>query len=256
MVGLWIAEGARDGGERVVFVEEGRGEVVRAFGHETVPTPTADCLVLGSGHEPYEAELRSADGDRSPRVRRWQRTVGWDYRVRRPALRPLPADALAWTRSLTEGRPTVILAPRAAYEPRTLPLQKWLRVAWALNARGIRTVALDGRREVVEGFPVYAYGYGWPHVMALLSDAAVVAGNDSGLAHVSATLGTPTVAAMGPTDPDVVFGHCRTRSPRCSRPGWRVAAATSPGIAATIPCATWGATPSTPCPGRTSWPRS
>ncbi len=211
MVGLWIAEGARAVDEEVLFVEEDRGEIVRAFGHETTPGPTADCLVLGSGHEPYEAELRSADGDRWPRAERWQRTVGWDFRVRRPLLGTLPPDALGWGVGMTEGRPTVVIAPKAAYASRTLPLQKWLRLAWALNARGVRTIAIDGRRETVEQFPVYAHGYDWPHILALRRVAATVVGNDSGIVHVSATLGTPTVAAMGPTDPDVVLGQCLDR---------------------------------------------
>lgn len=38
--------------------------------------------------------------------------------------------------------------------------------------------------------------------MALLSIADVVVSNDTGLAHVAAAVGTPTLAIFGPTDPD------------------------------------------------------
>ena len=41
-------------------------------------------------------------------------------------------------------------------------------------------------------------------LVALLSDAAVVVGNDSGPLHIAAALGRPTVGIYGPTDPSVV----------------------------------------------------
>jgi ADP-heptose:LPS heptosyltransferase len=44
-----------------------------------------------------------------------------------------------------------------------------------------------------------------PALAALLSDADLYVGNDSGVTHLAASLGTPTVAIFGPTDP-VVWG--------------------------------------------------
>ena len=208
LVGLWIAEAARAQGERILLVDEGRADVVRAFGHETASEPSEDCMALGSGSDTYETEIRTAGFDRSLRTERWQRTVGWDFGWRRPILRTLPDEVLGWAHAMAGDGPAVVIAPRAAYSTRTAPLQKWLRIAWSLHAEGIRTIALDGSKEVVDAFPFYAYGFSWSHVMALVSRAAVVAGNDSGIAHLAATIGVPTVAAMGPTDSEVVFGHC------------------------------------------------
>lgn len=208
LVGLWIAEAARAAGEEVPLVEEGRSEIVRAFGHHTTGSRSDDCMVLGSGSSTYEEEIRTAGSDRSLRVERWQRTVGWDFGWRRPVLRALSDETLGWAHAMTGDGPSVVFAPRAAFGTRSAPIQKWLRTAWSLHNEGIRTVAIDGSKDVVDAFPHFAYGFGWQHVMALLSRATVVAGNDSGIAHLSSTIGTPTVAAMGPTDPGIVFGHC------------------------------------------------
>jgi ADP-heptose:LPS heptosyltransferase len=45
----------------------------------------------------------------------------------------------------------------------------------------------------------------WPLIptMSLIAHAAVFIGNDSGLTHLAAALGRPTVAIFGPTDPEV-----------------------------------------------------
>ena len=208
LIGLWIAEAARERGEEIPIVEHSRADIVRIFGHEPIGEPREDNLVLGSGSESYESEIRTADHDRSLRVERWQRTSGWNYGWKRPTTRPLSPEAVGWAEHMLGEGPVVVIAPIAAFNTRTLPMQKWLRTAWSLHRDGVRTIAIDGRKEPIENFPLYAFGFGWEHIVALLSRAAVVVGNDSGIAHLSATVGTQTIVAMGPTDSNVVFGHC------------------------------------------------
>lgn len=63
-----------------------------------------------------------------------------------------------------------------------------------------------------------------PLVAALLSRCVLFVGNDSGITHMAAALGIPTVAVFGPTDP-AVWGP-RGKSVRCVRGsdpagGWR-----------------------------------
>lgn len=217
-VGLWIAEGARHNGEKVFFVSGGQDPIVRAFGHEVVSSPTDDCMLLGGGSPVYNEELHTSSLDASPRTLRWQRSMGWDFSPRRPILSGLNANALKWASEMLEGKPVAVIAPRAAHGSRSLPLQKWIRTAWSLHDDGIRTIAIDREREVVEPFPHYAFGYDWQHVLALLSLARVVAGNDSGIPHLSATIGVPTVVAMGPTVGPIIFGHCSDVVRQVSRP--------------------------------------
>lgn len=209
MVGLWIAEGARAVGEKVYFVDGSYGEIIRAFGHETKPKRSKDCMVLGSGSDSYEAEMHSSHLDNSNRPVRWQRTMGWNFTATRPTIKSLPEEALNWAKAMHDGRPLVVLAPKANFESRSMPMQKWLRLAWALEKSGVRTIAIDRNKEAVEAFPFFAYGFGWSHIIALLASAHVVAGNDSGIPHIAATLQVPTVVAIGPTNPDIVFGHCK-----------------------------------------------
>lgn len=207
-IGLWIAEGARAQGEHIFFVSGGYDPVVEAFGHQTVRHPTTDCMLLGGASIAYGDELRTSVDDRSPRTLRWQATMGWDFAPVRPKLTDLNSDAVRWATEMMEGKPVVIIAPRAAHGSRSLPMQKWIRTAWSLHEEGVRTIAIDRDKDVVLPFPLYAYGYDWHHILALLSLSAVVAGNDSGIPHLSATIGTPTVVAMGPTVSSIIYGHC------------------------------------------------
>lgn len=207
-IGLWIAEGARLGGAEIQFVRSGYDQVVEAFGFRTADVPSSDCLPVGGASLAYAEELDTSVHDRLPRTLRWQRTVGWEFTPARPRLANRPEDAVAWANGVIGNRPTLVIAPRAAHTSRSLPIQKWIRIAWALHAEGIHTIAIDRAKDVVEPFPFFAFGYDWHHVLALLSKATVVAGNDSGITHLAATLGVPTVAALGPTDQSIVFGHC------------------------------------------------
>jgi hypothetical protein len=217
-VGLWIAEGARAQGEEVLFTSGGYDQVVKAFGHATTEVPTDECLQLGGASAAYADELGTSEQDPSPRTYRWQRTVGWSFQPLRPELISIRSAARNWADKIVDGQPMVVFAPKAAHGSRSLATQKWLRVAWALKEEGVRTVAIDRSKEVVEHFPFFAYGYDWEHVLALLSLATVVAGNDSGIPHLSATIGRPTVVTLGPTIESIVFGHCQDVVRVVSRP--------------------------------------
>lgn len=180
-VGLWIAEGARRKGIDVLFVSGGYDPLIKAFGHQLILSPTDDCLYLGGTSDAYSEELDTSICDVSPRTLRWQRTVGWDFAPCRPVLTSLDPDAVAWATGMAKGQTFVIIAPRSAHCSRTLPVQKWIRTAWTLFDMGIRTIAIDRDKEIVESFPYFVYGYDWHHVLALCSLANVVAGNDSGI---------------------------------------------------------------------------
>jgi ADP-heptose:LPS heptosyltransferase len=46
-------------------------------------------------------------------------------------------------------------------------------------------------------------GVSVPHLAAVLAESRGYFGNDSGVSHLAAALGVPTVAVFGPTDPAV-----------------------------------------------------
>ncbi|HEY7727415.1 MAG TPA: lipopolysaccharide heptosyltransferase II [Candidatus Eisenbacteria bacterium] len=131
-------------------------------------------------------------------------------------------DALATERTLAdavlreaglEGGRYAVLAPGAIYGP----TKRWASERFAALARhwtevhGL-TVLLVGSREDREAADGVAEARGGslrdltgrtdlPALAGLLSGAAVVASNDSGVMHLAAALGRPTVAVFGSTSP-------------------------------------------------------
>jgi ADP-heptose:LPS heptosyltransferase len=102
---------------------------------------------------------------------------------------PLPAIPKIGTQG-GERRQTVVLHPYSGsarknwpYE-RFLELERWYPVEWAAGPAWVR---FDDLMELAQ----------W------IAGAALYVGNDSGITHLAAAVGTPVVALFGPTDPEV-----------------------------------------------------
>ncbi len=133
-----------------------------------------------------------------------------------PALK-VPAEAFnAWRERqglAAEGRPVVTLSPGAVGAGKAWPPGHYAALARALAQEGVAVWVLGGPNEGPIAREIAAAGPpGGDHVRDLTSndlrnavlalaaaDASVT--NDSGLMHVSAAIGTPTVAIFGPTSP-------------------------------------------------------
>jgi heptosyltransferase-2 len=89
--------------------------------------------------------------------------------------------------------------------------------------------AQDGVEEVRQAMgnlsPLVADNLPLPHLAAVLKASTAYLGNDSGITHLAASLGTPTVAIFGPTNPEVwgpngpgvnIFFGEKSSSPRSS----------------------------------------
>ncbi len=126
---------------------------------------------------------------------------------------------------LPTGRPIIALAPTANWEPKVWPADRF-----AAAFRQLAQTALPGAIPVVLG------GHGpaeaamaaplldalpqainlvgrlsLPQVAACLARSALFIGNDSGLMHLSAAAGVPTIGLFGPTDASV-YGPAGPRS--------------------------------------------
>ncbi len=123
----------------------------------------------------------------------------------------------------------LVISPGAAYGPaKQYGIESFAAVAREVSARGLRPV-IDGSakeaalcEEVAQGAadarPVVTAGKtGLLDLAGLLALAAGFAGNDSGAAHLSAAIGTPTAALYMSTDPR-----------RCSQRGAKVRLLVSP----------------------------
>ncbi len=134
-----------------------------------------------------------------------------------PATWPAPqlsvpaAEVAAW-RSRTgltgQGRPAVALAPGAVGPAKRWPAQAYAALARRLLADGLAVWVVGGpaekslAREIVEGTEARDLtGADLRQAVLALAAASGAVSNDSGLLHVAAALGTPTVGLFGPTSP-------------------------------------------------------
>lgn len=104
-----------------------------------------------------------------------------------------------------------LLHPAAAFETKQWATDNFSRIAENLNARGLQVVAVaaKGEREVLEKIkaasqvPILAFDdLTLPEITALASKALIFVGNDSGIAHIAAAVGTPSVVIFGSSNRD------------------------------------------------------
>jgi heptosyltransferase-3 len=122
------------------------------------------------------------------------------------------ADASIGKRLTTLGNlPFVLIHPAAAFETKQWPTVNFAAVTAYLHARGMQTVAISSPSEqpvlqllsASSLVPVTAFSdLTLPEVTALAARAAAFVGNDSGIGHIAAAVGTPTVVIFGSSNRD------------------------------------------------------
>lgn len=130
-----------------------------------------------------------------------------------PALRP-PADLEGWARRWVGDRVGLGGRPLAIHPGSGGRDKQWPPECFAALAAeaGDPVVLLEGPADaeacreaatrMSQALPVaHAAGLSLPQVAALLSTCRLYVGNDSGISHLAAALGVPTVVVAGPTDP-------------------------------------------------------
>lgn len=136
-----------------------------------------------------------------------------------PAPRPVawfaPEDSARAAALLPDGPPFIALGPTANWVRKVWPPDRFVHLARTLTAPdglmpGARIVILGGpgEQERAMAAPVLAAlpdavdlvgQLQLPEAAALLSRAALFVGNDSGLMHLAAASGAPTIGVFGPT---------------------------------------------------------
>jgi ADP-heptose:LPS heptosyltransferase len=134
-------------------------------------------------------------------------------------LSPAPAP-VAWTSEadrhvvdglLPAGRPIIVLAPTANWQPKVWPAERFAAAFLGLAESGMVPVVLGGAgpteramaAPLLDALPEAIDLVGQltvPQATAVLQRATLFIGNDSGLMHLAAAAGTPTIGLFGPTD--------------------------------------------------------
>jgi ADP-heptose:LPS heptosyltransferase len=126
---------------------------------------------------------------------------------------PLKPQAISWsadfwTRHSFEGRPVLIVAPGSGAREKNWPVPSFAAVAewWREQEKGEPLVVLGPVEEERGGFEPLLQQYKTVRNLTLAELAAIMVrgdlylGNDSGITHLAAALGLPTVALFGPSD--------------------------------------------------------
>ena len=132
-----------------------------------------------------------------------------------PGMLSVPDPAKAWGREWLETRGAacgaVAVHPGSGGRRKCWPAERFAEVAAGL---GRPVVLLEGPAdaEACRAFRdraasplrvARAGGLSVPQAAALVAGCGLFLGNDSGMSHLAAALGVPTVAVFGPTDPAV-----------------------------------------------------
>jgi ADP-heptose:LPS heptosyltransferase len=110
--------------------------------------------------------------------------------------------------------PIVVVHPGSGSEAKRWPVANFAALIEALETQlWVRTVVVTGYAEedivarllslIHAAKPLVAENWLLLPTAALIGQAAVFIGHDSGLTHLAAALGRPTVAIFGPTDPEI-----------------------------------------------------
>jgi heptosyltransferase-2 len=123
------------------------------------------------------------------------------------------AEALTWRarRGLErERRPIVALAPGAVGPGKKWPTENYAELAKALASDGASVWILGGPLEKELAAQIVSHAGQGVHdltgndlrdAIVALKVADLAVSNDSGLMHIAAAIGTPTIGIFGPTDP-------------------------------------------------------
>ncbi|WP_157369924.1 glycosyltransferase family 9 protein [Zavarzinella formosa] len=197
----WLAEGSKTGSDPLVFHRKRDPGLTELLGMQTDLEP-------GGVSMDAAFDIEVVDHGRKPRLDYIRQFLGIKTPLVRPALRISPEDE-AWARQTAAelDGPPVILFPQCVWKPREWPASHWVDLAWKLKGGGIPVLLMyQGDDTRFRNTPLYHWNVPIPRIAALMKHASLVVGNDSFPAHLAGTVGTPTIALMGPTKA-TVFAH-------------------------------------------------
>ncbi len=136
-----------------------------------------------------------------------------------PHLEIASQAAEAAARLIPAGTPVLGLGPTANWPPKAWPAERFAALAAQLTGPegilpGARIAVFgapderDAAGKVIEALPAdrridLVGRAGLPIIAACLARLSLYVGNDSGLAHMAAAVGTPTLALFGPSHPEI-----------------------------------------------------
>ncbi len=132
----------------------------------------------------------------------------------KPVFSVTPAER-KFAEEIAGGCRYAVIAPGGGKNPREFvpekrwPVERWSSVIRYLLEKGLKVFAVGGRDEAAELSVLpcesLAGKLTWGQSAALIAEAVIFSGNDSGPAHLAVASDTEAVVLFGPTDPDSLY---------------------------------------------------
>lgn len=166
-----------------------------------------------------------------PKIKQYERVLGTGP-LPYPTLWPRAEDTAAARALLPDGERFLVFAPIANWPPKEWPLANYIELAKTLltgPCAGFRPVIICAEHEREKAQPMLAAlaqhrpldltsGAHLLTIFAVMQRAQGFIGNDSGLMHIAAAAGIPTLGLFGPT-PSTVYQPWGSRASHLDAPG-------------------------------------
>ncbi len=122
-----------------------------------------------------------------------------------PIMPRLDAEREA-VRARKSSRPLAAIAVGASFPEKAYPIERWAEVAKRLLSEGAQVAFLGGKGDPepdAAGVTNLVGELTLRESMAWAAESDVLLSGDTGMAHIAAAYGVPTVTVFGPTDPSV-----------------------------------------------------
>jgi ADP-heptose:LPS heptosyltransferase len=147
------------------------------------------------------------------------RNLGWSVKDTLPHIEVGQDERAAvrqWLRQrgISEENKPVLIHPGSGGRKKIWPLERWWNLLWLLRSKPHQPVLMtlgpadedlgSFAKEAEEELGVWLLaGISLPRLAAFLAESRLYVGSDSGVSHLAASVGAPTLVIFGPTDPEV-----------------------------------------------------
>jgi hypothetical protein len=194
----WMGEGLMAAGEQVeFFATDWRAEVLKMFQMPVTGNNTGAVLTW----EGYETAVKI--GSPLTYIEWMAHHLGVTQPIKRPRLDMAPMDREMGRRDTAD----VLIFPFSFSPVRTWPKAYFVELGLLLRQAGFSVKVVMEQRDYAFFMPFHCIvGQSWNYIAAAIQSARLVIGNDSGPAHLSGTIGTPTIAIQGATT-ERIYSH-------------------------------------------------
>jgi len=195
----WLGEGLIQAGEEVEFytTKDWQAELFRMFQMPVTNDPTDGKLTkIG-----YETAVKN--GSPMSYIQYMAHTIGVDAPPMRPRLNLIPMDREMGRRASAD----VLIFPYSYSPVRSWPKNYFVELGLEIRHYGFSVKFVTEQRDYAFYMPFHCIvGQSWNYIAGAMQSARLVIGNDSGPAHLSGTIGIPTIAVMGATT-ERIYAH-------------------------------------------------